>query len=126
MPQSTAIPLKPSMGPLFEVDKSAVIRLSQPSGIVFRITPVKRSESRVSPTRIQKTCTRSQLILMDMPSDWWTQLMLDKELDGIPVLQCKAKEFSLIFPTVTPHLAKDLNYGLIVKEKKQLFQNQPC
>jgi hypothetical protein len=35
-------PLKPSTGPLFEVDKGAVIRLSHSSGVVFRITPVKR------------------------------------------------------------------------------------
>ena len=35
-------PLKPSTGPLFEVDKNSVVRLSHTSGVVFRITPVKR------------------------------------------------------------------------------------
>lgn len=35
-------PLKPSTGPLFEVDKSAVMPFPHLSGLVFRITPVKR------------------------------------------------------------------------------------
>ena len=54
-------PLKPSTGPLFEVDKSAVIRLSHSSGVVFQNYPGKTSESRVSPARIQKTRTRPNL-----------------------------------------------------------------
>jgi len=35
-------PLQLSPGPLFEVDVNAVIRMSHPSGLTFRITPVKR------------------------------------------------------------------------------------
>jgi len=35
-------PLKPSPGPLFEVDKNSVVRFLHASGVVFRVTPIKR------------------------------------------------------------------------------------
>ncbi len=35
-------PPRPSTGPLFEVDRNAVVRLTHSSGLVFRVTPVKR------------------------------------------------------------------------------------
>lgn len=35
-------PHRPSMDPLFEVDKSAVIQFAHPSGLRFRVTPIKR------------------------------------------------------------------------------------